>query len=66
MICRMNKNNKHFKNLAGGTSSNDWITFFLLKDAELIKNNFDLCIVSSWRGARLAYLAGLKFIFVNL
>lgn len=33
-----------------------------LNELELIKNNFDLCIVSSWRGARLAYLAGLKFI----
>lgn len=27
-----------------------------------IKNNFDLCIVMTWAGARIAYLAGLNYI----
>jgi glycosyltransferase involved in cell wall biosynthesis len=33
-----------------------------LEDIERIKNDFDLCLVSSWSTARLAYLAGLKYI----
>ena len=27
-----------------------------------IKNNFDICIVNSWAGARVVYLAGLEYI----
>jgi glycosyltransferase involved in cell wall biosynthesis len=33
-----------------------------LKEINEIKGKFDLCLVSSWSTARLAYLAGLKYI----
>ena len=34
-----------------------------VKKIKEIKNQFDLCIVMSWAGARVAYLSGLNFIF---
>jgi len=33
-----------------------------LKELNAIKKNFDLCVVSSWKSARLAYLADLKYV----
>jgi len=33
-----------------------------VKKINSIKNNFDMCIVISWSGARVAYLAGLNYI----
>jgi len=34
-----------------------------VKKIREIKDNFDLCLVMSWAGARVAYLAGLNYIF---
>ena len=33
-----------------------------VKKINEIKNNFDLCIATPWAGARIAYLAGIKYI----
>ena len=33
-----------------------------LNEISLIKNQFDLCVVSSWRAARLAYLSGIDYV----
>ena len=33
-----------------------------LNEISLIKNQFDLCVVSSWRAARLAYLSGMNYV----
>ncbi len=33
-----------------------------LNEISLIKNQFDLCVVSSWRSARLAYLSGMNYV----
>jgi len=33
-----------------------------LNEINLIKNQFDLCVVSSWRAARLAYLSGMNYV----
>ena len=34
-----------------------------VKKIKKIKDDFDLCLVMSWAGARVAYLAGLNYIF---
>ena len=57
---------------AGGdilTTSHDKIDLFdslkiskQVKKINQIKNNFDLCIVMTWAGARIAYLANLNYV----
>ena len=57
---------KEYTQISNITSGREYFDSLLIakqvKKIKEIKDNYDLCIVMSWAGARIAYLAGINYI----
>lgn len=66
LISFENEKNSRFNNLPGVEYFESSDLREQLKLINKIKHNYNLCLVTNWAGARLAYLSGLNFIFYFL
>lgn len=66
LISFENRKNPMFNNLPGVEYFESSDLHKQLKKINKIKHDYNLCLVTNWAGARLAYLSGLNYIFYFL